>query len=74
MDQVAQLFHDRGILLIQFGRMTITVKDAGRESVNADLEMAGFIPLEHWRRGKAIDTVIVRRKEHRWDRQKAVIG
>jgi len=66
-DNYAELFHDTGLLFIRFGRITTTVQQCSRETVDNDLEMAHFIRVDDWQHGQNCDAVRVRRKEHRFD-------
>ncbi len=65
--QMAKLFHERNILLINFDRTTVTVKDVSRESVELELGQAGFVSIGPWSHGLKVDRVEVRRKAHRFD-------
>lgn len=67
MTHYAKLFHDRNVLLVNHGRMTMTITDVNRETVNVDLEHEGFLPVGKWQHGPSIDYVEVRRKAHRFD-------
>jgi hypothetical protein len=66
-DQAAKLHHGLALLLVRFGRMTVSVHGVDRATANDALDLAHFVPIGDWQYGETCDVIRVRRKEHRFD-------